>query len=91
MKLNGKGKGQTIVLEEPIGLPEGQVVEVDISSVDDSSLTKTETVMATPTDAEMEGLSRYDSPAYRTFRPFPSTGRAITNEMVNKIREDMGI
>ena len=35
MKLHGSIKGQTIVLDGPVGLADGQRVEIDICLVDD--------------------------------------------------------
>ena len=34
MKRRGTVKGQTIEFDEPIGLPEGQTVEVEVSTVE---------------------------------------------------------
>ena len=38
MKLRGIVKGQTIEFDEPLGLPEGQTVEADISAVEEIDL-----------------------------------------------------
>jgi hypothetical protein len=38
MKLRGIVKGQTIEFDEPLGLPEGQTVEADISAVEEVDL-----------------------------------------------------
>ena len=79
MKLVGKVKGQAIEFDSPLGLPEGQIVEIEIRTVDGTAL-------------EREGdASLQDSPAYRTFRPIPAGGRVVTNELVNEIREELGI
>ncbi len=67
MKRKGIVKGTTIVLEEPLGLPEGQQVEVEVSTVD-------------AVDLERYGI-----------RPLPSRGVVVTNEMVNEIRDELGI
>ena len=52
---------------EPIGLPEGQAVEADISTVEDVD------------------LERYG------FKLIPHRGVLVTNELVNEIREELGI
>ena len=67
MKRRGVVKGQTIEFDEPLGLPEGQAVEVDVSTVD-------------VVDLEHYGI-----------RPLPSRGVVVTNEIVNKIRDELGI
>lgn len=67
MKRKGIVKGQAIEFDEPLGLPEGQAVEVEVSAV--------ETV-----DLERYGI-----------RPLPSRGVVVTNEMVDKIRDELGI
>ena len=38
MKLRGIVKGQTMEFDEPLGLPEGQTVEADISAVEEIDL-----------------------------------------------------
>ena len=38
MKLRGTVRGQTIEFDEPLGLPEGQTVEADISAVEEVDL-----------------------------------------------------
>ncbi len=67
MKLKGTVKGQTIEFEGPIGIPEGQRVEADITAIEE-------------TDLERYGI-----------KPFPLSDYVVTNEMVNKIREELGI
>ncbi len=69
MKRKGVVKGQTIEFDEPLGLPEGQQVEVEVavSAVE-------------PVDLEQYG-----------FKVIPAGGNVVTNEMVNKIRDDLGI
>ena len=69
MKRKGVVKGQTIEFNEPLGLPEGQQVEVEV---------KVSTVEAV--DLEQYG-----------FKVIPAGGNVVTNEMVNKIRDDLGI
>ena len=69
MKRRGIVKGQTIELEEPLGLPEGQQVEVEVA------------VSA----VEAVDLEQYG------FKVIPAGGNVVTNEMVNKIRDDLGI
>ncbi len=68
MKLKGTVKGQTIVFDEPIGLPEGRRVEADLEPIETAS------------DLEQFGI-----------RPFPHRGGVVTNETVNKIRDELGI
>ena len=85
--LRGTVKGQTIELDEPIDLPEGERVEIVIlwPEIVPVKLTPEELEAA---QAEYE--ARRDSLAYRTFNPRPPTGHVVTNEMVNRIRETMG-
>ena len=79
MKLRGKLKGQTIELDRPLELPEGQTVEIEVWTVDDGY-----------PDSALD-KDRLNSPAYRTFRPIPAGGRYVSNELVNEIREELGI
>lgn len=69
MKLRGTVKGQTIEFDAPLGLPEGQQVEVElvVSAV------------------ELVDLEQYG------FKVIPAGGNVVTNEMVNKIRDDLEI
>ena len=67
MKRKGIVKGQTIVLDEPLHLPEGQQVEVEVSTV------------------EAVDLERYG------FKVIPAGGNVVTREMVNKIRDELGV
>ena len=67
MKRKGIVKGQTIEFDEPLGLPEGQAVEIDIQPVEEAN------------------LERYG------IKPIPAGGNPVTNEMVNQLREEMGI
>ena len=69
MKRKGVVKGQTIEFDEPLGLPEGQQVEVEVA------------VSA----VELVDLEQYG------FKVIPAGGNVVTNEMVNKIRDDLGI
>ena len=90
MKLRGKVKGQTIVFDEPVDLPEGQTVEADICAIEVSEIEE-DTGAGENVSGNDEKGSLWDSPAYQTFRPIPARGRVVTNEMVNEIREDLGI
>ena len=67
MKRRGKVKGQTIVFDEALGLPEGQQVEVEVSTV------------------EAVDLEQYG------FKVIPAGGNVVTREMVNKIRDELGV
>lgn len=67
MKRKGIIKGQTIEFDEPLGLPEGQKVEVEVRAVE-------------PVDLEQYG-----------FKLIPAGGNVVTNEMINRIRDDLGI
>ena len=67
MKRKGVVKGQTIEFAEPLSLPEGQMVEVEVNAV------------------EAVDLEQYG------FKVIPAGGNVVTNEMVNKIRDDLGI
>lgn len=69
MKRKGVVKGQTIEFDEPLGLPEGQQVEVEVAVSE-----------VEPVDLEQYG-----------FKVIPAGGNVVTNEMVNKIRDDLGI
>jgi hypothetical protein len=68
MKLKGTVKGQTIVFDEPIGLPEGRRVEADLEPIETAS------------DLEQYGI-----------RPFPPGDYVVTNDIVNEIRDELGI
>ena len=67
MKLRGIVKGQTIVVGESLGLPEGQHVDIEVHPVE-------------VVDLEQYGI-----------RPIPAGGNLVTNEMVNQIRDELGI
>ncbi len=85
MKVRGVIKGHTLIFDEPLGLPEGQIVEAEI----------------TPTEGEAAGfpngaedrarVARRELLAKYGIRPTPSRGYVVTNEMVNKIRDELGI
>lgn len=85
--LKGTIKGQTIELDEPIDLPEGERVEVVVlwPEITPVKLTPEELEVAI---AEYE--ARCEDPMYRALHPFPPTGDVVTNEMVNRIRETAG-
>lgn len=87
MDLRGTVKGQTIVLDEPIDLPDGERVELVVlwPEIVPVKLTPEE-LEAAKADYE----ARRDSLAYRTFNPLPPTGHVVTDEMVNRIRETSG-
>jgi hypothetical protein len=87
MDLRGTVKGQTIELDEPIDLHEGERVELVVlwPEIVPMKLTPEE-LEAAKADYE----ARCDSPAYHTFKPLPPSGYVVTNEMVNRIRETMG-
>ncbi len=55
------------MFDEPLGLEEGQTVEIEIRLV------------------KKESLEKYG------INPIPSRGHVVTNEMVNEIREELGI
>ena len=70
MKLRrGAVKGNTIMLSEPVGLPDGQWVEVEIRAIEKSPLEK------------------------YGFKPIPRSkdGKPVTNELINGIRDELGI
>ena len=85
--LRGTVKGQTIVLDEPIDLPEGERVELVVlwPEIVPIKLTPEELEIAI---AEYE--ERCKDPWYRALYPLPPTGNVVTNEMVNRIRETSG-
>ena len=85
--LRGTIKGQTIELDEPIDLPDGERVELVVLWP--------EIVPVKLTPEELEAAiadyeARCEDPVYRTFNPRPPTGHVVTNEMVDRIRETMG-
>ena len=87
LDLRGTVKGQTIELDEPIDIPEGERVELVVLWPEIVPIKLTpEELEAAKTDYE----ARRDSLAYRTFNPRPPTGHVVTNEMVNRIRETIG-
>ena len=87
MDLRGTVKGQTIVLDEPIDLPEGERVELVVlwPEIVPMKLTPEELEIAI---AEYE--ARCEDPMYRALHPLPPTSDVVTNEMVNRIRETAG-
>ena len=87
MDLRGTVKGQTIVLDEPIDLPEGERVELVVlwPEIVPVKLTPEE-LEAAKADYE----ARCEDPVYRALHPLPPTGHVVTNEMVDRIRETAG-
>ena len=67
MKLRGIVRGQTIVLDEPLGLKEGQQVDIEVHPLE-------------AVDLEQYGI-----------KSIPPSGYTVTNEIINKIRYDIGI
>ena len=76
MKKRGKVKGQAIVFDEPLEFLEGLSVEVDITPSTEEDKTRL---------ANRESLAKYG------IRPIPARGTLVTNEIVNEIREELGI
>ena len=68
MRLKGTVKGQTIVFDHPIDLPEGHRVEADVNPIESGP------------DLEKYGI-----------RPFPPADYVVTNDIVNDIRDELGI
>lgn len=89
MKIYARGtlKGQTIELDEPIDLPNGDRVEVVVLWPEIVPVKRTPEELEA---AKAEYEARRDSPAYRTFKPNPPGEYIVTNEMVERIRETMG-
>ncbi len=87
MDLRGTVKGQTIVLDEPIDLPEGERVELVVlwPEIVPMKLTPEELEIAI---AEYE--ARCEDPLYRSLHPSPPTAHVVTGEIVNRIRETAG-
>ena len=85
--LRGTVKGQTIELDEPVDLPEGERVQVVVlwPEIVPVKLAPEELEIAI---AEYE--ARLEDPVYRALNPLPPTGNVVTNEMVNRIRETAG-
>jgi hypothetical protein len=93
MKQRGIVKGQTIVFDEPLGLPEGQVVEVDIYLIDgpiSNDLGDTEPDR-TPAETDDKQTGSPKGRSSKVFPAIPAGGRLVTNEKVNEIREQLGI
>ena len=87
MDLRGTVKGQTIVLDEPIDLPEGERVELIVL------WPEIVPVKLTPEEleaAKADYQARCEDPVYRALHPLPPTGHVVTNEMVDRIRETAG-
>ena len=90
MKIYARGvlKCQAIELDEPIDLPEGDRVEVVVLWPEIVPVKRTPEELAA---AQAEYEVRRDSPAYRTFKPRPLGEYVVTNEMVERIRETIGL
>ena len=86
MKLKGTVKGQAIELDEPIGLPEGQRVDIVVRTEILPGKRTPEELAA----AQAEYEARRNTPAYITFNPRPPGEYVVTNEMVDRIRDEMG-
>lgn len=76
MKVRGVVKGKTIVLNENLDFEDGETVEVDIRTIEESPL---EEYGIKPNPRSFEG------------EPMPEDGSFDTNELVNQLREEMGI
>ena len=76
MKVKGVVKGQTIEFQEPLEFLEGLSVEVDITLC---------------TDEDKERFAKRELLAKYGIRPIPAGGNLVTNEIVNEIREELGI
>ena len=89
MKIYARGtlKGQTIELDEPMDLPNGDRVEVVVIWPEIGLVKRTPEELEA---AKAEYEARLDSPSYRTFRPNPPGEYKVTNEMIERIRENMG-
>ena len=68
MKLKGTVKGQAIVFDHPIDLPEGHRVEAEVRPIE------------TPPNLEKYGI-----------KPFPPADYLVSNDIVNEIRDELGI
>ena len=88
MKIYARGvlKGQTIELDEPIDLPEGQRVDITVWPEIVPVKRTPEELAAAQADYE----ARRDTPSYHTFKPLPPGEYVVTNEMVNRIRDELG-
>ena len=83
LDLRGSIKGQSIELDEPIDLPDGERVELVVL------WPEIVPVQLTPEELEI-AIAEYEDPAYRALHPLPPSGYVVTNELVNRIRETMG-
>ena len=93
MKLRGRVKGQSIVFDEPLDLQEGQAVEVDIYSLNgaadfDPAESKGVAEVANSDAGDIDAAA---SRADITFAAIPASRNPVTNEMVNELREELGI
>jgi len=89
MKIYARGvlNGQTIELDEPIDLPDGDRVEVVLLWPEIVPVKRTQEELEI---AEAEYELQRDSPAYRAVKPRPPGEYVVTNEMVDRIREELG-
>ena len=93
MKLQGKIKGRTIEFEEPLGLQDGQAVEVEIHTVDEPVSTNSSDGEpgCSPQETDDEETGTSIGRAADVFPAIPAGGKLVTNEMVNELREQLGI
>ena len=93
MKRRGKVKGRTIVFDEPLDLQEGQAVEVEIHSLNgaaDSDPAESKGVSGSA-DSDIRDIDASANRADIAFAAIPAGGNPVTNEMVNELREELGI
>ncbi len=93
MKLRGIVKGQTIEFDSPIGLPEGQCVEIDIRPVEstETSRSRDGKDVCASASSDTGGTAATQSRASMIFPAIPAGGNPVTNEKVNDLREQLGI
>ena len=93
MKLKGRIKGQTIVFDEPLGLRDGSAVEVQIQALGepDSTDSSDSELLSASHDAFEQETDRPQGRAAVVFRSIPAGRNPVTNEMVNELREQLGI
>ena len=93
MKLRGIVKGQTIEFDESIGFPEGETVEVDIRLVESTETdgSRDGKAVCASANSDTGGTAATQSRASMIFPAIPCGGNPVTNEMVNELREQLGI
>ncbi|CAI8044582.1 hypothetical protein GBAR_LOCUS24710 [Geodia barretti] len=93
MKKRGIVKGQTIVFDEPLGLEEGQSVEIEIRTIEEPipNTHIDRELCGSPQNIGDEETGTSQGRAAKVFLAIPAGRNPVTNEMVNELREQLGI